>query len=197
MMGEKSRCAPLDNRGLPWYSESVERCGNTSTCYSLVAQRGEHKSIPSVAALVGATRVAEVVESHLNGFFFWQLHPDTAKSGWYIYSAVWLPSRRPRQGQPIGEVWPAHAENRPGTPPGSQSGGVSSAANSQRHINDLGEGAIGRKAGDLTPRVGRGSQRLMISRGLLLMGDTSAGRQQGGSCICKGLLRLRGRVLVG
>lgn len=91
----------------------------------------------------------------------------------------------------------ADAENPLGTPPGSQSGGGSSAANSQRHINDLGVGAIGRKAGDLTPRVGRGSQRLMISRGLLLMGDTSAGRRQGGSCICKGLLRLRGRVLVG
>ena len=196
MMGEKSRCAPLDNRGPPWYSESVERCGNTSTCYSLVAQRGEHKSIPSVAALVGATRVAEVVESHLNGFFFWQLHPDTAKSGWYIYSAVWLPSRRPRQGQPIGEVWPAHAENRLGTPPGSQSGGGSSAANSQRFINDLGVGAIRLWPG------GRTSQTAWIAAptslwGLLLMGDTSAGRRQGGSCICKGLLRLRGRVLVG
>lgn len=69
----------------------------------------------------------------------------------------------------------ADAENPPGTPPGSQSGGVPSAANSQRHINDLGVGAIGRKAGGRTPRGGRGSQRPTISRGLLLMGDTSAG----------------------
>lgn len=48
----------------------------------------------------------------------------------------------------------ADAENPPGTPPGSQSGGESSAANSQRHINDLGVGAIGRKAGGRTPRGG-------------------------------------------
>lgn len=79
----------------------------------------------------------------------------------------------------------ADAENALGPHPGSQSGRGPSAANSQRHINDLGVGAIGRKARDLTPRVRRGSQRLMISRGLLLMGDTSAGRQQEGSCFAR------------